>query len=187
MRRLTLVVLWIGLLVASGVAGCRAEGDTPGFIVLPGMVSSLPYDSYDAHPITGKTLQRPPDGTVPHGFPVFSYGPGADEAQRAGAELENPLTVRGEAISESDKKRGRKAYDVFCGVCHGPRGDGDGPIIGKFPNPPSLRSDRAKGLSDGFLYHVIYHGQGLMPGYALQVDDADRWRIIAHIRTLQGS
>jgi mono/diheme cytochrome c family protein len=173
----------VGLLVLCAVVlwGCDAEGNRKGVVVLPGMHDSVPYDAYDPHPVIGQTLRSPPDGTVPYGARRHHYGVGAKEAARAGRELTNPIAVDDDALA-----RGKQSYDTFCAVCHGSGGDGDGPIIGRFPNPPSLQAPRAKGLPDGHLFHVITYGQGIMVPYAVQVPDDDRWRIIHHIRTLQG-
>jgi mono/diheme cytochrome c family protein len=175
MRRAVVMLALFG-----AAASCQAEGDRPGVIVLPGMHQSVPFDAYDDNPVTGPTLRRAPDGTVPHGAVRYHFGTGKAEAERAGRELNNPI-----AGSEGDLKQGKRAYDVFCAVCHGPAGQGDGPIIGRFPNPPSLLA-RAKTLPDGQLWHVITFGQGIMAPYAVQVPSDDRWRIVWYIRQLQG-
>lgn len=180
-RRLALGLL---LLVALCLAGCRGGENRPGYVVLPGMVASVPYDAYDPNPAlpSGKTLQSPPEGTVPLGFAPFPYGPGPEEAARAGRELVNPL-----APTEADLLRGKQVFETVCSVCHGPKGEGDGPIIGRFPNPPSLLAQRAKELPDGRVFHVITRGQGIMPSHALQVVPRDRWRVVLHLRALQGT
>ncbi len=102
-------------------------------------------------------------------------------AYRAGAELRNPFAPTPEALA-----RGKRVYETICVVCHGPQGQGDGPIIGRFPNPPSLTADRAKGLPDGQLFHIITRGQGIMPSHAVQVLPEDRWRAVLHVRQLRG-
>jgi mono/diheme cytochrome c family protein len=173
-------------LMAAVLCACDADGDRPGVIVLPGMVYSIPYDAYGRNPITGQTLLVPPEGTVPYGASPFLYRPGPDEATRAGHELRNPLSGGG-AVTKATLERGKAVYDVFCSVCHGGGGEGDGPIIGRFPNPPSLLAERARQMPDGQVYHVIYHGQGLMPGYAAQVQEPDRWRAILYLRQLQAA
>ncbi len=177
MRRLAFFV------VLALLAACSAEGDRPGLIVTPGMAYSVPYDPYDPNEVLpgGQTLQPPPEGTAPVGGEAFFYGPGRDEAERAGRELANPLP-RTDAVLA----RGAKVYQTFCAVCHGTGGQGDGPIIGRFPNPPSLLADRARSLPDGALYHVITMGQGIMAPYPVQVRPDDRWAVIHHIRSLQG-
>lgn len=173
---------WIlaGLLIA----GCRAGVDEPGYAVTPGMFDSVPFDPYDRNPNTpaGRTLMHPPDGTVPMGTLPFPYGAGKEEAKRAGIELSNPVAASPEALS-----RGKWAYETFCLVCHGARGEGDGSVIGagRFPNPPSLLADRAKTLPDGTLFHIFTRGQGLMPSYAVQMLPDDRWKTILYVRSLQ--
>lgn len=177
-RSLLLAVL------AAGLLGCSAEGDRPGYVFLPGMVRSGTVHAYDADPVTksGPALRLPPVGTVPVGWTPFAYGPGPEEAKRAGLELRNPLLPTPEELA-----RGKQVFDSICFVCHGPRGEGDGPIIGRFPNPPSLVAPRARNLPDGQMYHVIARGQGIMPSHAAQVRPDDRWRAILWVRHLQGS
>lgn len=173
-------------LLAVGFVGCArgASRDEPGTLISPDMAYSVPFDPYDPNPVTrnGATLLSPPRGSVPVDGRYFPYGPGLEEAKRAGLEVKNPIEANGENL-----KRGKHVYDTFCGVCHGSEGNGDGPIIGRFPNPPSLHAERAKTIPDGEMYHVISLGQGLMAGYGVQVRPDDRWRAIHHIRSLQAA
>lgn len=171
------------LLGVAGLLGCGAQGDRPGVAVFPGMVSSVPYDAYDPNGATksGQTLLLPPDGTVAVGADPFPYGPGPDEARRAGAELRNPFLATPETLA-----RGKKVFETVCFVCHGTRGEGDGPIIGRFPNPPSLLAPRAKGLPDGQIVHIVARGQGIMPSHAAHVLPDDRWKVVLYVRELQG-
>jgi mono/diheme cytochrome c family protein len=172
----------VTLAVFLASVGCGANGDTPGLILFPGMEESVPYDAYDPHPVLGQTLRNPPEGTVPYGASVFPYGTGETEAKRAGEQLENPIP--------SDRKelaRGKVVYERFCAVCHGKSGDGDGPIIGRFPNPPNLKGGHTRAMKDGQLFHVLTRGQGIMVSYAVQVRPEDRWRLVHYIRSLQGT
>ncbi|MCY7377155.1 MAG: cytochrome c [Pyrinomonadaceae bacterium] len=82
--------------------------------------------------------------------------------------------------------RGEQRYKVFCIVCHGPVGNGDGMIVRRgFSKPPTYNDDRLRNAPVGHFYNVITNGQGKMSGYASQVPPADRWAIVAYIRTLQ--
>lgn len=129
----------------------------------------------------GMTQQPPVEGTIARGFMPFRYGPGTDEAARAGRELKNPMSPTSEILA-----RGQKVYLNQCAVCHGQTGAGDGPIIPKYPNPPSYRTETSKNLPDGTIFHVITLGRNDMPPHAAQVSEADRWRVILYIRKLQG-
>ena len=165
------------------ISGCQASGERPGFVLFPEMFQSVSYKAYDPNPVLarGQTLQLPPEGTVPLERAASAFGPGPEEAQRAGRELRNPV-----AVTAATLKRGQRVYESVCVVCHGPQGQGDGPIIGRFPNPPSLLAERARGMADGQVFHIITRGQGIMPSHAAQVLPDDRWRVIHHLRQLQG-
>lgn len=127
------------------------------------------------------TEQPPVPGTVPRGFQPFHYGPDQAEADRAGRELQNPFQSLSETLA-----RGQYVFSNYCAVCHGATGAGDGPIIPKYPNPPSYQTDKSKGLPDGTMFHVITLGRNNMPAHAGQVSADDRWKTILYIRKLQG-
>lgn len=85
-------------------------------------------------------------------------------------------------------ERGRERYDIFCAVCHGATGEGDGMVVRRgFPVPPSYHIDRLKDAPAGYFYDVITNGFGRMYGYAAEIQPRDRWAITAYIRALQMS
>lgn len=97
-------------------------------------------------------------------------------------------------ITRADLRRGQERYGIFCALCHGTLGDGDGKIVQRgFTRPPSFHTDLARGLKGqrlkeaphGYYFEVITNGHGAMASYAAQVPAQDRWRIIAYIRALQ--
>ena len=94
---------------------------------------------------------------------------------------EFPIPVTKELVD-----RGEQRYKVFCIVCHGPVGNGDGMIVRRgFSKPPTYNDDRLRNAPVGHFYDVITNGQGKMNGYASQIPVADRWAIVAYIRALQ--
>ncbi len=179
-----LASILVVLAAVGGLTGCSAEGDRPGMAFLPDMVDSGVVHAYDQSPMQRDvpSLFLPPAGTVPVERLPFEYGPGPEEARRAGAELHNPFVAGSETVA-----RGKQVYDTICIVCHGPKGEGDGPIIGRFPNPPSLLAPHGKGLPDGQMVHIITRGQGIMPSHAAQVLLEDRWKAVLYVRQLQGA
>lgn len=83
-------------------------------------------------------------------------------------------------------ERGETKYNVYCTVCHGPVGNGDGMIVRRgYPQPPTYNDDRLRNAPDGHFFDVITNGWGRMNSYAHQVSPADRWAIVAYIRALQ--
>jgi mono/diheme cytochrome c family protein len=147
------------------------------------MQYSPAYGSQSPNPVlpNGMTQQTPPPGTVPRGFQPFHYGSGPEEAERAGRELANPFEPADEPLA-----RGQQVYSSYCAVCHGATGAGDGPLIPKYPNPPSFNTDKSKALADGNMFHVVTMGRTNMPSHAAQVAADDRWKVILYIRRLQG-
>ena len=84
--------------------------------------------------------------------------------------------------------RGQDRFEIYCAVCHGLSGDGDGMIVRRgLKRPPSLHIERLRNAPAGHYFDVITHGFGVMPRYAVQLEPRDRWAITAYIRVLQRS
>ena len=116
------------------------------------------------------------EGTIARGFVPYPY-----TGQNNPTEvLNNPLLPTKENLVLGEEK-----YLSFCSPCHGNYADGDSRLRGQFPNPPTLHSTRARDFSDGMIYHIITHGQNVMPGYESQVTREERWAIVNYIRVLQ--
>jgi len=89
-------------------------------------------------------------------------------------------------ITEDTVKRGRERYDIFCSVCHGLTGNGDGMIVRRgFRRAASFNDDRLRQAPVGHFFDAITNGWGAMPSYASQIPVQDRWAIIAYVRALQ--
>ena len=83
-------------------------------------------------------------------------------------------------------ERGREQFDIYCAVCHGRTGQGNGIVPQRgFPAPPSYDIERLRAAPPGYFYNVITHGYGVMFSYANRVNTDDRWAIAAYIRALQ--
>ncbi len=89
-------------------------------------------------------------------------------------------------VTQQVLERGRERFNIYCSVCHGRLGDGDGMIVRRgFRRPPSYHIDRLRQAPAGHFFDVITNSFGAMPDYAAQVSPRDRWAIIAYIRALQ--
>lgn len=157
-------------LLAGAMSAC-GKHEKPEFIYMPDMVYSPAFKAQEGE------MRMPVKGTVSRDFVAYQY---AKDPEGAGRELKNPLQPTQQILA-----RGQAMYSTYCLVCHGPKGEGDGSIVPKFPRPPSLQSDKVRGWTDGRIYHVISAGQNLMPSYASQIGTADRWAIIHYVRAIQ--
>ena len=89
-------------------------------------------------------------------------------------------------LTEELINRGQNRFNIYCIVCHGPTGNGDGMVVRRgFPKPPTYHDDRLRNAPVGHFFDVMTNGWGKMNSYAAQVPPADRWAIAAYIRTLQ--
>lgn len=170
------------LLSLLALVGCGASGNQPNVELIQDMMEqknlkSQDYDEFRKEP----SNRRPPAGTVPQGYSPYKY---SGDAISAEAKLVNPL-IGGRA--ESMSTLGQEKYRVYCGLCHGLEGRGDGTIAQYLAlKPPSLVSDKVKDFKDGRIFHIITDGQGVMSSYASQIhSEEERWAIVNYIRALQ--
>lgn len=98
--------------------------------------------------------------------------------------LVNPI-----APSAASLERGEEMYLRACAPCHGETGDGQGYIVqpGVYELVFPLLADNVRAFSDGYLYAMIRVGRGLMPAYAHQITNQDRWHIVNYVRQLQAA
>ncbi len=124
---------------------------------------------------------RLPPHTIPRGHldedTIFFTGKAEDGTLAASL----PVPVTKDLL-----KRGQERFNIYCSVCHGAEGDGNGMIVQRgFPPPNSYHIDRLRQSPPGYYFNVITHGYGVMYSYASRVEPADRWAIVAYIRALQ--
>lgn len=151
---------------------------------MPDMVISAAYKAESPNPyfLNGQTQQNPAPGSIARSFKPLNFGASIEESVRAGKELTNPFNSQ----NESDLERGKKMYQIYCQVCHGAGGEGNGPVsLRGYPPPPSLLLDNTRKMKDGQIFHIISNGYKNMPSYGSQIVQQDRWVTVSYIRKLQ--
>ena len=160
----------------------------------------------------GLSSRQPIQGTVPRGFlrtdkalftgkkdtatggaPTPSASPQAGQQAGAGGQQSSAANAYPDdvtefpfAITKETVQRGRERYEIFCSVCHGLTGNGDGMIVRRgFRRAASFNDDRLRQAPVGHYFDAITNGWGAMPPYASQIPVQDRWAIIAYVRALQ--
>jgi mono/diheme cytochrome c family protein len=155
------------------------------------------------------SMRPPPEGTVARGdlhsdtllftgkMPQGTGGTGgttsggvtAGGGQQAAGSKEAPdATVFPFPITDQVMARGKERYEIYCSVCHGLTGKGDGMIVQRgYRRPPAYTDQRLLDAAVGHYFDVISNGWGAMPSYAQQIPVQDRWAIIAYVRALQRS
>lgn len=181
-RRTTLGVAVLA--VAASMTGCTQIEDAMASVPFLNFMREAPFfDPYES--------PRPaPANSVPLASPAGEWEssierPVTEAALLAfGDTLYNPMADTPELHA-----RGQEVFLTYCSVCHGPQGEGNGPVVdpaaGKFPLGPSLTISTTVNRSDGYIYAIIKAGRGLMPPYQ-RIPPEDRWAVVSYLRQLQG-
>jgi mono/diheme cytochrome c family protein len=198
------VFLGLGLVTAVVVSQMGPRGavnDRHPLMLLSDMDFQPRYDAQAAGPFfaDGRAMRTPPAGTVPFGGADYDSDAGSprqnrdflrdDDGYYRGKQgqawlARNPLTVDRALL-----RRGQERYDIYCGLCHGATGSGNGimtqyGLVGVASITDAFHS---RFMSDGEFFNIISHGKGRMMGYAPQIKVRDRWAIVAYLRALMRS
>ncbi|OGW13171.1 MAG: hypothetical protein A3G93_13155 [Nitrospinae bacterium RIFCSPLOWO2_12_FULL_45_22] len=101
---------------------------------------------------------------------------------RAGGlrDLASPTTATPKSIEE-----GRYLFQIYCTMCHGEKGRGDGPVGQKFiPKPADLTSAHVQQLGDEEIFLRITNGFQTMPSFKKDLTPQERWHIVNYVRSL---
>ena len=96
--------------------------------------------------------------------------------------IKNPVTTSTDSIN-----RGQSLYMEKCAVCHGEKGDGNGPAAESFEIPPwSFTDGTPDDYSDGYLFQKIKNG-GVwyeMPPFGFILKEIEVWDLVNYLRSL---
>ncbi len=161
---------------------CKKDSQ-PNYQFFPQMYQSPSYETYGEYEIFAdeQSALIPVDGTIPRGFSLYEYADNNEGYELAKAELKNPLDSM-----QVDMDRGKELYDIYCGICHGNQGKGQGTLVKneKILGVPSY-ADAARAITEGSIYHVIYYGRNAMGSYASQLNEEERWQVTAYVLKLK--
>lgn len=200
----------VALLIV-GWAGFRgSHSERPPLMVLPDMddQAKVKYQAESEFFANGQAGRPPVPGTVPMGLhiPEKPVAEAADEPQPLGFTVGTDYyhTGRygdywGDGLPPQVKlepaliRRGAERFNIYCAPCHGYSADGTGITSkygiamanGNFFSPQLSDPKDPNYRTDGNIFNTITYGTGLMGPYGALIPVADRWAIIAYIRTLQ--
>ena len=154
----------------------------PNYQFFPNMYESVGYSTYQESDAfaNGIEAQIPVEGTIPRGWVPYEYSDTNEGYELAKKELLSPLE-----INENNLSEGKELYNIYCAVCHGSKGDGQGILMKreKFLGIPSY-ADRE--ITEGSVYHVLMYGKNAMGSHASLIDAEERWQITQHVMHLRG-
>jgi mono/diheme cytochrome c family protein len=193
MKKFLIITGCIAAIAFTNSCGSR---QSPGRSYMPDMTYSRAYETYAPaqerlNTEGGTTLSpvyngKPVEGTMARGdYPHYELkNDSAGYAMSAGIKSPlDPTTV--------DLKESERLYLVNCGICHGPKLDGNGPLYkggdGPFGAKPATLVGDAKyeAMPEGTMFHSVTYGKGAMGSYASQLSTKQRWMVIAYVKSKQ--
>jgi mono/diheme cytochrome c family protein len=171
---------------------------------MPDMYTSTAYQTYaerDSSQFTedaGKAGKRifynnmPVAGTIARGedlpFPIPKDKPGDTTNYVASRAVQNPEPP----LTASETVEIHRLYLINCGICHGTKMDGNGPLYNGGKGPFSvapidlLGSPLVSVMPEGqMFYDVEYGGRTVMGSYASQLSRKERWQLMHFIKAMQ--
>ena len=174
------VVIFVSVIMVS----CNSN-DTPNYQYMPNMYEPVDYETYGAYEIFPgeQSAMLAVDGTIPRGWEPYGYENSFEGLNQARAKLSMPLNV-----TEENLTNGKELYTIYCAICHGDKGDGQGILVQreKFLGVPSY-ADPGRNITEGSIYHVMMYGINAMGSHASQTNEKERWQIAMHVLNLKAS
>jgi outer membrane protein OmpA-like peptidoglycan-associated protein len=157
------------------------------------VAGTMPRGAAGLASVNAEALKADMMGLPTNGYMPYYYEDTEADRARAMADMtSNPVN-----LTDAGLARGKELYEVYCGICHGEKADGNGYLVrdavpakgdlgGKYPaQPTNLTSDEFKAASEGRFYHAIMYGKNVMGSYKDKLSYEERWQVIHHIRKLQ--
>jgi mono/diheme cytochrome c family protein len=165
------------------VASCGSE-NAPNYQFMPNMYEPVGYETYDEVsflPYSSEALQ-PVENTIPRGYAPYEFANDI-EGKELAREKSSPLDS---LQNEANMAAGGQLYTIYCAICHGDKGDGQGTLVTreKILGVPSY-DDPARDITVGSTYHVIYYGLNSMGSYAGQLNHQERWQVSEYVMNLK--
>jgi len=183
MKSLLKIAFVLGIVVS--FSSCK-DNLKPNYQYMPNMYESVAYETYsesDAFSsptgLKGKEGQLPAEGSIKRGFVPYGI-PNTTE----GYNFSKTITTSPLDGTAVDMKKAEELYGIYCAICHGTTGDGQGKLVKqqKFLGVPNYK-DRQ--VSIGSIFHVETYGLNSMGSYSNQLSQQERWMIAAYVLELK--
>jgi mono/diheme cytochrome c family protein len=179
------------------LTSCSDVKRKPGSIYMPDMAYSRAYETYADHSnLKEKGINynaKPVEGTIARGmdmpFPLAKDKVGDTVNYFASKLVPNPI----DTLSVKELTEAERLYLINCGICHGTKLDGNGPLYkggdGPYPvKPATLVGDvRYESMPDGQMFYSVAYGKNQMGSYASQLSKHQRWMVIKYIKIKQAA
>ena len=173
------VVLGLAALLVS----CFDKNE-PNYQYMPNMYEPVGYEAYgkvDFLP-NDQEAMLPPENTISRGWIPYDY-----ENTLEGKELARVMKSPLDSLAKEDNLAvGGQLYTIYCAICHGDKGDGQGTLVKreKILGVPKY-DDVARNITVGTAYHTIHYGLNSMGSYASQMNTEEMWQVSEYVMKLK--
>lgn len=191
------------LVTGATLTSCNDVRRTPGYVYMPDMFYSRAYETYDQRDSAQFTTDpakagdkifynnMPVAGTIARGedlpFPLAKDKPGDTVNYVAAKLVENPEAP----LTAAQTTEIHRLYLINCGICHGAKMDGNGPLYnggnGPFTSAPKnlIGDPIVSVMPEGQMFYSIEYGKNMMGSYASQLSRKERWQLVHFIKAMQ--
>lgn len=156
----------------------------PNYQYMPNMYEPVGYETYDEVGFLPSNQEAliPPANTINRDWLPYGF-----ENTPEGKELarlnESPLDSM---MVEENLAVGGQLYTIYCAICHGDKGDGQGWLVKqeKILGVPGY-DDAARNITVGTAYHVQIYGLNSMGSYASQMNSTEMWQVAEYVMKLK--
>lgn len=197
------IYIFLSVAFVTTIMSCNEIKRKPSNTYMPDMAYSRAYETYadrDSSIFTtdendrGTKIfynNRPVVGTIARGeempFHLAKDANGDTTNYHASKTVVSPIqNLSGPELIEAER-----LYLINCGICHGSKLDGNGPLYkggeGPFAAKPATLVGDAKyeAMPEGQMFYSVVYGKGQMGSYASQLSRKQRWEVIAYIKFKQ--
>jgi len=178
----SLIKISVLIVIFISFASCKKDS-APNYQFFPNMYEPVGYDTYGSYEVfpNEQSALIPPSGSIPRGYTPFEIENSTEGYELAKATLKSPLDS-----TQVELENTKVLYDIYCGICHGVKGDGQGNLVKreKILGVPRY-DDVGRAITEGSIYHVIYYGKNAMGSYKNQLSEKERWQVVAYVLDLK--
>lgn len=169
--------------ITAVLASCNTDKTDRNYVLFPDMYEEVGYDTYlPIEFMDASAAAIPAENSIARGYMPYEYSNTME-----GKEAARIQSVPFEDLNSAENlKAAKELYTIYCAICHGTKGDGQGDLVKreKFLGVPTY-TDAARDITIGTAYHTIFYGLNSMGSYKNQLNLKERWLVANYVVKLK--
>lgn len=160
------------------------DDSKPNYQYMPNMYQPVGYETYGEVGFLPQNQEAltPPANTINRGWLPYEIE-NSPEGKELARLQSSPLDS---IVLEDNLANGGQLYTIYCAICHGDKGDGQGTLVKreKILGVPSY-ADPVRNITVGTTYYTIHYGLNSMGSYASQMNTEEMWQVSEYVMKLK--